>query len=515
MNDYEFVIVGSGVAGSTLAKTLLEHDRTTSILMLEAGPEVAARDRRSWWDYVVSDVKPYEHCYDQPGEARSAGETDWESNGARVMAYGGSTMHWGGWCLRYKPEDFHLKTNTGDGGDWPFTYDDLEPYYCRAEHHLSVCGDADEEWSPRSEPYPGPPFPWTAADGIMAEAMQRLGIKPGKMPIARYRKCMTTGTCKYCPFGARFSGQYVNDDLRADPRHINFAIKSGAAVTQILLDSRSKIRGVEYLDITTGERAEVVAQKVIVASGAYESPKLLLQSTSSHWEHGIGNDHDQVGRYIVSHSILIVQGETDQNPDGWVQPYDFPTLMSRTYDTEEYQKDGKIFLFKNRVLPNVDIAGLMRAGKTRSEIDAILHGPMSMELQAFLEEKGYEDNQVKLAPGKNRFGLPKTTIVFSRRKKTAANAENRLDMMQKVIDEMGYRVTKRNVNNPGGHHASGTCRMAERPEEGVTDANLRVFDTDNLWVCSNAVMPSGSAVNPTLTLTALAMRLGDHFINEV
>ena len=183
--DYDYVIVGSGVAAATVAKTLLEHDRSTSILLLEAGPEVPARDRRSWWDYVVNDVQPYSYCYDQPGETASLGNTKWEFDGSRVMAYGGSTMHWGGWCLRYKPEDFWLRTNTGAGGDWPFTYDDLEPYYCRAEHHLSVCGDDTEGWTKRSEPYPRPPFPWTAADGEMIEAMTQLGIKPGKMPVAR------------------------------------------------------------------------------------------------------------------------------------------------------------------------------------------------------------------------------------------------------------------------------------------------------------------------------------------
>jgi len=512
MTDYDYVIVGSGVAASTVAKSLLEHDRSTSILLLEAGPEVPARDRRSWWDYVVNDVQPYAYCYDQPGETASLGNTTWEFDGSRVMAYGGSTMHWGGWCLRYKPEDFWLRTNTGAGGDWPFTYDDLEPYYCRAEHHLSVCGDDTEGWTKRSEPYPRPPFPWTAADGEMIEAMQRLDIKPGKMPVARYRKCMTTGTCKYCPFGARFSGQYVNDDLRADPRHVNFEIKTGTPATQILLSSKSKVSGIEYLDTESGETKVAIGRRYVIAAGAYESPKLLLRSTSSHWENGVGNAHDQVGRYVVTHSILVVRGRNTANPEAWIQPYDFPTLMSRTYDTEEYQKDGKIFLFKNRALPNVDIAGLMRAGKTRAEIDAIIRGPRLQEMQAFLEEKGYPDNQLKLAPGKNRFGLPKTTISFSRHQSTLTNAERRLDLMQAVIEEMGYEVVKRSLDDPGGHHTSGTCRMAATPEEGVTDANLQVFGMDNLWICSNAVFPSGAAVNPTLTLTAISMRLADHFI---
>ncbi len=83
--------------------------------------------------------------------------------------------------------------------------------------------------------------------------------------------------------------------------------------------------------------------------------------------------------------------------------------------------------------------------------------------------------------------------------------------MEKVILQMKYQVKFKRVDDPGGHHASGTCRMGKSPEIGVVDENLRVHGVDNLYVCSNAVFPSGSAVNPTLTLTALALRLGDHF----
>ncbi len=139
--EYEYVLVGSGVAASTIAKRLLENDHSTSILVLEAGPEVEAKNRRSWWDYVVrangSEHKAYDYTTDQPGEYQSTGKNNFVVEGSRVMVYGGSTVHWGGWCLRYKPEDFKLFTNTGEGGDWPFEYDELVPYYEQAEHHLS------------------------------------------------------------------------------------------------------------------------------------------------------------------------------------------------------------------------------------------------------------------------------------------------------------------------------------------------------------------------------------------
>lgn len=522
---FQFVFIGSGAAAIAVSKRLLEHNPGTSILMLDAGPKVPAKGRRYWWDYLIFNRKPYEYCYDVPGENETVGDIDWGYDGARVMAYGGSTLHWGAWSVRYKPEDFKLYSNTGEGADWPIEYSDLSPpdaeatgrtdYYYEAEQYLSVCGDADESWNRAmrsGKPYPRPDFGWTAADGVMLEGFAKCGIEPGKMPIARYRKCMTTGTCKYCPFGSRFNAQYVLDDLLAEPRYSNLKQRCHATVTRIVTGANGNAEAIEYIDQETGDLRTVTADTFLVAGGTYESSKLLMRSTGAKWENGIGNNHDLLGRHIVSHSFLRVKGSTPKNPGHWVQEYDFPTLMSRSYDSPEYQKDGKIFLFKNRVLPNVDIAKLMIQGKSREEIDAILGGPMEMELQAFYEEKGQFRNRLTPKPGTNRFGLPLTRIEYHRDPRFAERASSRLALMNKVLEAMDYEIVWSKWDYPSGHHATSTCRMGETPEQGVTDRDMRVFGTTNLYVCSNAAFPSCSAVNPTLTLTAMSMRLGDHLI---
>lgn len=518
MKEYEYVFVGAGVAAATLAKRLLEKNRSTSILILEAGPEVKAKDRRSWWDYVVQangkETKSYDFTTDQKGESVSTGNTDFLVSGSRVMLYGGSTVHWGGWSLRYKPEDFKLFTNTKLGGDWPFDYDELVPFYEQAEHYLDVCGDTSESWNQEMRadtPYPRPAFRWTAADGEMIEAFEKNGIEPGKMPMARHRKCMTTGTCKYCPIGARFSGQTVLDELRDDERHTNFEVRNNSPVTEVISGSKSLISGVKYLDPVTGNEEVINAGTVVICNGAYESPKLLLQSKNQFWKDGIGNDEDLVGRFLVSHSMLKVRGVRNDNKEAWVQEYDFPTLMSRSHDTPEGQQKNKIFLFKNRALPNVDLGQLMIEGKSRDEIDQILLGSREQELQAFMEETGQFNNRITLAKGKNRFGLPKMHINFDRTKEAAENGENWLKLMEKIMLDMGYTIIpeKRVIQDPGGHHATGTCRMGKTDKDGVTDKDMRVHGTENLYVCSNAAFPSGAAINPTLTLAAMAFRLAE------
>ena len=511
---YDYIIVGSGVAGVTIAKKLLENDAKTTILMLEAGPFIPAKNRRSWWDYVTLGRTPYDFTYDSGDEAKSIGKINWLSDGARVKAVGGSTMHWGAWALRFKPEDFQLYTNTGEGADWPITYDDLEDYYYQAEQYLSVCGDEKENWSPRKKPYPVPPFQWTAADGVMIEAFKKVGIKPGKMPLARYRKCFTTGTCKYCPFGSRFSAVNVLTDLLDDPRYKGLELRSNAPAVRIIGQSKANIEAVEYIDNKTGRAIQEHAHTFIICSGAYETPKLLMNSKNQFWTRGIGNDADLLGRFIISHSMLKVRGSTPENKERWFQEYDFPTLMSRTHDSPERQKMGKIFLFKNRVLPDINIAKYMIDGRTPEEIDKLVVGPMELEVQAFMEEKGKFENRLEIANGFDRFGLPLTTINFNRTDTEEANARENINLMTEVILQMGYKVVYAKTEDPGAHHTTGTCRMARKAEDGVTDADLKVHETNNLYLCSNGVFPSGSAVNPTLTLAALSIRLADHLIGN-
>jgi choline dehydrogenase-like flavoprotein len=156
----------------------------------------------------------------------------------------------------------------------------------------------------------------------------------------------------------------------------------------------------------------------------------------------------------------------------------------------------------------------MIQGKSRAEIQAILSGPMELELQAFYEEKGLYGNRLTPKPGTNRFGLPLTHIDYQRDPRFPARATKRLELMKVVFKEMGFEITSSGWDDPGGHHATSTCRMGTTPEEGVTDLNMKVFGTDNLYVCSNAAFPTCTAVNPTLTLTAMSMRLGDHLVAQ-
>jgi choline dehydrogenase-like flavoprotein len=118
---------------------------------------------------------------------------------------------------------------------------------------------------------------------------------------------------------------------------------------------------------------------------------------------------------------------------------------------------------------------------------------------------------VNLAPGINRFGLPKMEVRFTTSELTRAGAYRCLSKMRTVLEIMGARDIRTDIGIPNGtYHFAGTKRMTKDPAEGVVDEHLAIHEMDNVYVCSNAVLPTISAINPTLTLAALALRLGDH-----
>lgn len=519
------IIVGSGVAAVTLAQRLLAHDRNASILILEAGGKVKMRDFALYQNYVVTGGLPYQLYYDLPaptrgqqGENHFTGNAQMELQGARLMMYGGSTVHWDGYSFRFKPEDFRLHSNTGQGIDWPIDYADLEPYYSQAEDHLGVSGDSQERIVPRSRPYPFRQFPYSLEDTLAIEAFDQLGISYSHLPIARhgmadttspYAPCQTTGTCLYCPFGARYNAANVLDNLRTLQSHPNLEVRTNAVVESILMRSRTRARGVRYLDRNTGAHVVAEAKTVIVASGTVESPKLLLRSVSSHWKHGLGNQHDLVGRNIVTHPWLTYTSTLPANPLKMQPEMAFPTLVSRHYDNRREQPKGKYLLFNPPTSPLINLASAMQQGKTRPEIERLVRGEIPIQFNAMFEVFSRHENRVTNYDKISHLGMIEATIHYDtdsivRRQLVAV--ENKVREIFRAMGAKG-KVTA-NVSW-GAHHASCSTRMSADPGLGVVDADMRIHGVDNVYICSNASFSTLSAVNPTLTLTALALRLGD------
>jgi choline dehydrogenase-like flavoprotein len=510
------LIIGSGVVGSTVAKKLLGAGKGP-VTMLEAGPDIPMADAANWYNVVTCGSPPYTECYDKEGDFTSSGIDLWNINGGRVLGRGGSTLVFGGWLPRFKPEDFHYKTNTCKGLDWPFGYDELEPYYCKAEQLLGVSGDSSDQDPLRSKPYVFDAAPYPLLMGPIIEAMQKLNMTYTHMPVSRYgkefnnqSKCLTTGTCKYCPVGGRYNGNQSLDDL-ADKEQ--FKLILNAPVTKILISSKNRVSGVEYLDTTTTMRHKIKADTIFVCAGAFETPKLLLNSKSDEWPNGLGNTHDLVGRYLMASPYFYANASLNTNPQKMEAELGFPSLCSRYYDTQEYQRVGKFFFNADYALPHFDIAKFMAKGQTLTEIQKAAKGAMRFTLQGTMAAIPEYENRVTPGHSTTRFGLPTTLIDTPLPIYNENQSKIYIKKMEDILLHMGGTLTGSGGYPQRGDHAMGTCRMAPNEKEGVVGSDLRVFGTDNLFIMGHAVFPSMGPANPTLTLVALTLKAMDTFNN--
>jgi choline dehydrogenase-like flavoprotein len=251
---------------------------------------------------------------------------------------------------------------------------------------------------------------------------------------------------------------------------------------------------------------------VMICAGAIESAKLLLASRSVFWPKGIGNDADHVGRHLISHPRIQATGVLDSNPKAYAQELDFPTLECRHFDTPAHQEKGKFYFVRDDRDTTLDFAGELVGRRTPDELQKELLGPVKFTLSGFVEEFEGPGNRVELANGATKFGLPRTRILYATPEETRQAKLRHLEHLDAVLRAMGMRdgaITHLKSDQPRSDHAAGTTRMSPSAASGVVSRDLRVHDCDNVTVCSNGVLPTIGAVNPTLTLVALAIRMAE------
>lgn len=500
------------MAAALVAQALLErYPSVESVTLLEAGTAVEARNRRTWLDYVTTGANPYREHQDLDSEVRSApggvGLTE-----SRLFVRGGSTEHWGGWAPRFKPEDFHLQSAAGRELDWPFGYDELEPYYAAAEQALGVMGHSAESVPPRrgrSYPYEAPPF--TQADGVIIAALENEGIAHSHLPIARFAdRCITTGTCKYCPVGARYAASMTLDHLeRAHGPSGRFELRLDSVVRSVAMAAPHRAGGVDYLDRATRAVRRLPSDVVILAAGAIESPKILLASHHPRWPHGLGNQSGHLGRHFKFHPMLRAEGVLPSNPSRIHQEIDFPTLCSRHFDDETHQHTGKLFFVRSVPAPDIGVEALMANGRELAFIEDATRGAMRLTLSGFVEPFSSPADRIALGDGLTRFGLPRTTIHYHPPVEQTETMERHLATFGRILRASGAISIRSGLLPARADHAASTTRMSVSDTDGVVDPELRVHGMENLYVCSSSVFPSLAAVNPTLTIAALALRLGE------
>ncbi|GAA3933963.1 GMC family oxidoreductase [Hymenobacter algoricola] len=506
-DEVDCVVIGTGAGGAPLLARLAMAG--LKVVALEAGP---------WHDPkkdFATDEKAQEFLF-WNDERLSAGKDPvaFGKNNSGI-GVGGSTLHYTAYTPRPRPADLHLHRDFGVGVDWPFGYEELEPYFEELEQFLGISGPTPYPWGPgRKKGYPLAPLPLNGAAQLMQRGCEKLGIQTSPAAnaalSARYYQagvgwreaCTNRGFCQAgCSTGAKASM-----DVTFLPLAVAHGaeIRPGSYVTEIERDDTGRITGVVYQQ--NGQELRQRCRHLFLCAGAIETPRLLLLN-----ELALNSGH--VGRNFMAHPGVQVFGTFEET----VRPYKgIPgALISEdTHRPHDADFAGGYLLQSIGVMP-VTFAGEVARGR----------GFWGQQLRDYMRQYNHvaginilgdclphADNFLELAEEKDARGLPKPRVHFTNQQNELRMSAHAEKLMRRIWEAAGATDI---WSFPRNAHIIGTARMGLSGDDAVVDASGRAFDVPNLYICDNSVFPSALGVNPALTIMALSLRTADKFLENL
>ncbi len=507
--EVDFCIVGTGAGGGVLAQRLAQYG--FSVVALEAGPWHDTEDD------MVSDEAGSGRLY--WNDLRITGGTDPLELGANNSGrgVGGSTIHYAGFCPRLHPSDFRVRSLDGVGADWPMSYDDVDPYYAQMEREYPVSGPAYYPWG-KPHSYPYAPLQAGTAGQKLIDGCVKLGIPvvaggPVAIPAGRVGKrphCIMRGFCLLgCKVGAKSSTMVS---------HVPDAIQHGAEIRtdsmafEVPIDASGRVTGVRYYrTLPDGRQAEQLqrARAVIVAGYAIETPRLLLNSTSSQFPNGLANSSGVVGRYLMAQAGPVVWGRFPE----MIRQYKAPPACALT--EEFYETDPANDFVRGYALQTVSPLPIAMAHLIAEE-----DGSYGEHLVERMQDYNHyacigvlgeilpdERNRVTIHPTeRDQYGIPVSYVLFNLGENDRRMMRAGIERAEAVLRAGGATETH---FVPRYAHLVGTCRMGTSPGDSVVDQWCRSWDVPNLFVCDGSVLPTQGSANPALTISAVAARTAD------
>ena len=510
-DDSLVVVIGSGAGGGTLASELCQ--KGIKVVLLEAGKRFSIEDfqndewpafgQLSWLDKRTTS-----------GTWRVA--RDFAGLPAWICkTVGGSTVHWAGASLRFQEHEFKVKSTYGDIAganllDWPLTLADLEPYYAKAEDRLGVT---------RTHGIPG--LPGNNNFKVMYAGAKRLGYKDvhtGRMAInSRPRDgrgaCLQIGFCfQGCKSGAKWSTLY--SEIPKAEATGNLDLRPESQVLKIEHDDAGKVTGVVYAD-SKGNQHRQSARIVAVAGNSIETPRLLLNSTSSKYPDGLANSSGQVGRNYMRHMTGSVYAVFDKP----VNMYRGTTMAGIITD-ESVNDPGRGFVggyeMETLSLGLPFMAAFLDPGAWGRSFTEAMEGYENMAGMWLVgEDMPQESNAITLHESeRDQYGLPVPNVHFDDHANDIAMRNHAYKQGSAVYDAVGAKAVYEVPPYPSTHNL-GTCRMSAAPADGVCNAFGQCHDVANLFISDGSQFTTGGAENPTLTIVTLAIRQADFLAEEM
>jgi len=506
---YDFIIIGSGAGGGTLAHKLASSGK--SILIIERGPYVP-REKENWdirSVHVEGRYHPKETWLDKDGE---------ELHPHTNYYVGGNTKFYGAALFRLRREDFgELKHHGGISPAWPVSYDELEPYYTAAERLYHVHGILGEDPTEphHSEPFPYPPISHEPRLQRLHDDLVRTGHHPFHTPLGimldesdRHNSpCIRCNTCDGhpCLINAKADAQTCGvDPALTFP---NVTLMPETLVTRLETDSSGR-RITRIHAERHGEKLELSAEVVIVAGGAINSAALLLRSANDRHPDGLANGSGVVGRHYMGHINSVVLALSREEND---------TIFQKTLSLNDYYLSAPDFEFP---LGHISFVGKTDGVMLSAGAPPIVPG-MTLDIMArhsldfWLTSEDLPDPENRVTV--NREGR----IVLSYQPNNEEGHRRLTDKLKSLLKEIDCtHIIPRNlflgqrIPLAGVAHQNGTIRFGTDPHTSALDANCRAHEVDNLYVVDGSFFPSSGAVNPALTIMAMALRVGDHLLRE-
>lgn len=477
----EVCIVGSGPAGTILGLELVR--RGIGTLILESGPAQGGNPRFADLDRFTN-----------------VGPIDYPLNGSRLRAVGG-TSHWTGHCPRLRESDFVSATRYGFGEDWPISYADIEPYYCRAEAALDVAGSSDARYfPPRSKPLPYQPSAAMPAD-LMRDALSlaRTGRWFESIPISQ-----TGGVGppvrmqdNYLPEFKRRGGQLVPD----------------ATVARLETDQSGTRVTAAHFNRIDGSPGIARAAMFVLACGAIDTPRLLLLSRGPQHPGGLGNASGLVGKRFMEHPLIFAEGDGALNR--YAYDHAFGLAISQQ-DHDEFKRDGAggvCWYVSTWAQRPAEIA--FRSGSYGRELLEQIRREFRPHVTfcVTVEQVPSSTNFVDLDPEvADCLGNPVPRLNYGFTPLDDDGHARARARVQSMAHSLELRKVTLRPNIRWGNHLMGTCRMGLDPRSSVVTSDLRVHGVENLYLSGASVFVTSGTANPTLTIAALTLRLADHLL---
>lgn len=540
MNRVNAVVIGSGAAGGIVAKEL--STAGLSVVVLERGKRYTAHDcrkddlRNQRTTLLGNAFGPDDDgqprvVVDGKGTPRTylPSEGAYQNNAACV---GGGTLSYGAQAWRYMPQDFRLRSMYGapEGSsleDWPIGYDDLEPFYEKAEYEIGISGDytGTPLAGPRKRGLPMPPLPPNREFEILEPAAKRLGLHPFHVPMARNSVPYNgRGPCMRCRWCCGFACE-VDAKNGSQNTVLPVALATGLCelrtecmATQILTDDRGRARGVSYID-AKGRWQEQLADVVVVSACAIESARLLLNSTSKLFSNGLGNRYDQVGRHLQGHHYTGATGYFDFETYDDLGPGASIAVMDYNHGTAGLVGGGMLANEFIRLpihmldrLPQ----GTPRWGMGHKQAMRQWHR-RSIVIMGPTQQIPTATARVTVDPEvRDKWGLPVARIEGNVHPHTYDIGAVQAKRAEAWLKEAGAihtaQMTYRSETVSAGQHQAGTCRMGDDPRGSVVNRSCQVHEVDNLFVIDGSVHVSNGGFNPALTIMAIAYYASDALV---